>query len=209
MRSGAGVNFLLTIFSKTRSRKAFPACGGWDVSRNVVCALAFLGTMAVVAAPAAAHSTPTESQVALLTVPKVDRLVVLKSQRQLVLMHGDTVVRVYRVALGRYPEGPKVQKGDARTPEGSYFIDARLDDSNFYKAIHISYPNQRDLERARALGVDPGGQIMIHGLANGWSARQLGHPKLDWTQGCIAVTNREMDEIWRLVQLGTPIDIYP
>jgi len=159
--------------------------------------------------PADARQKRSENQVALLSTPRVDRLVVLKAQRQLVLMRGDDVVRVYRVALGRYPEGPKVRKGDARTPEGTYVIDARLGDSNFYKAIHISYPNRNDLARAQSLGVDPGGQIMIHGLPNRWTAYQVGHPKLDWTQGCIAVTNREMDEIWRLVSLGTPIEIHP
>ncbi len=81
--------------------------------------------------------------------------------------------------------------------------------SGFYKAIHISYPNAADVARARRRGENPGGKIMIHGLANNWTAKQIGHPWLDWTQGCIAVTNREMDEIWRLVDTGTPIEIHP
>lgn len=138
-----------------------------------------------------------------------DRIVVVKSQRQMALMRGDTVIRTYRVALGRYPQGHKTEQGDSRTPEGSYVIDGRIVDSSFYRAIHISYPNDRDRTLAAARGVDPGGQIMIHGLPNRWSAGQVGHPTLDWTQGCIAVTNREMDEIWRLVQIGTQIEIYP
>ena len=136
-------------------------------------------------------------------------MVVLKGERKLVLMRGDRVLRVYRVALGRYPKGDKRVVGDAKTPEGSYTLDYRLPKSAFYKAIHISYPNRNDKADARARGVDPGGRIMIHGIANDWTAEQLNHPNLDWTQGCIAVTNREMDEIWASVRDGTRIDIYP
>lgn len=146
---------------------------------------------------------------AALTVGKPDRLVVLKSERKLVLMRGNHVLRVYNVALGRYPEGRKQREGDAKTPEGTYTIDYKLTKSGFYKAIHISYPNASDVARARRRGEKPGGKIMIHGLANNWTAKQIGHPWLDWTQGCIAVTNREMDEIWRLVDPGTPIEIHP
>ena len=107
------------------------------------------------------------------------------------------------------PSGGWTRLGDARTPEGSYVLDYRLEDSDFYKAIHISYPNETDRARARALDVDPGGRIMIHGLPKDWSAIQLGHPELDWTQGCIAVTNRQIEEILVLVDDGTPIEIYP
>ena len=115
------------------------------------------------------------------------------------------------MALGRYPEGHKSRQGDAKTPEGSYTIDYRIDSdrSKFYRALHISYPNARDRARASQLGVDPGGQIMIHGLPTHWSAKDVGHPKLDWTQGCIALTNREMDEIWQMVSDGTRIEIHP
>jgi len=134
---------------------------------------------------------------------------VFKSERKLVLMRGEDVIKVYDVALGRYPKGHKVSDGDQRTPEGSYTLDYRLPRSAFHKAIHISYPNDEDLARATALGVSPGGRIMIHGLPNQVSARQVNHPKLDWTQGCIAVTNREIDEIWAAVDDGTPIEIYP
>ena len=140
---------------------------------------------------------------------KADRVVVLKGERKLVLMRGDDVLRIYRVALGRYAKGAKTRQGDAKTPEGSYTLDYRLTKSSFYRAIHISYPNARVRAKARAKGLQPGGKIMIHGLANEWTARDLNHPNLDWTQGCIAVTNREIDEIWRMVADGTPIDIYP
>lgn len=149
------------------------------------------------------------NQTARLTLPKADRVVVLKGERKLVLMRGDRVLRVFRVALGRYPKGHKIQQGDARTPEGEYTLDFKLKDSAFYRAIRISYPNQRDINNAESLGVDPGGKIMIHGLPNKMRANRVGHPSIDWTQGCIAVTNREMDIIWRMVDAGTPIEIHP
>ena len=138
-----------------------------------------------------------------------DRVVLLKGERQMVLMRGDRVLKVYRVALGRYATGAKREQGDAKTPEGLYTLDYRLDKSGFYKAMHVSYPNRQDIASARARGVDPGGKIMIHGIANNWTAAELNHPKLDWTQGCIAVTNREMDEFLSLVRVPTPIEIFP
>lgn len=146
---------------------------------------------------------------ASLTSGFVDEVVVVKAERRLYLLNRGRVVRDYRVALGRYPVGHKLKSGDARTPEGRYIIDRRLRDSAFHRALHISYPNEEDLERAKFLGVNPGGAIMVHGLADGWTARQLGHPKLDWTQGCIAVTNREIEEIWSAVPDETPITIHP
>ena len=157
----------------------------------------------------AAQAHAASSEVAALPSPKADRVVVHKSLRRLVLLRGDRALKTYRVALGRYPNGRKIRSGDARTPEGSYTLDYRIEDSAFHKAIHISYPNPADRARARSLGVPPGGRIMIHGLPKEWSARDLGHPDLDWTQGCIAVTNREINEIWALVEDGTPIDIHP
>ncbi len=151
------------------------------------------------------------NEVAMLTPVKADRLVVLKGERRLVLMRGARVLKVYRVALGRYPKGAKRREGDAKTPEGTYTVDYRLDSdrSRFYRALHISYPNNQDRARARRMGVSPGGQIMIHGLPKKWSAKDVGHPRLDWTQGCIAVTNREIDEIWAMVEDGTEIEIHP
>ena len=149
------------------------------------------------------------TQTARRTLPKADRVVILKTERTMILMQGDLVLRIYRIALGRYPIGHKQQEGDARTPEGAYTLDFKLKDSEFYKAIRVSYPNQQDISYARARGVDPGGKIMIHGLPNKVPAARVGHPMIDWTQGCIAVTNREMDEIWRMVDPGTPIEIHP
>jgi murein L,D-transpeptidase YafK len=151
------------------------------------------------------------NDVASWTPLKADRLVVLKGERRLVLMRGDRVMKVFRVALGRYPKGHKVREGDARTPEGTYTVDYRLDSnkSKFYRALHISYPNRQDRAQARKLGVSPGGQIMIHGLPTKWSAKDVGHPRLDWTQGCIALTNREIDQVWKMVDDGTTIEIHP
>lgn len=138
-----------------------------------------------------------------------DRVVVVKHLRKLFLMRGPRIMQEYRVALGRYPKGDKVREGDARTPEGLYTLDYKLEDSAFYRAIHISYPDANDIARAEALGVSPGGQIMIHGLPNNKRAVDVGHPTLDWTQGCIAVTNQEIEEIWASVVEGTPIEIIP
>jgi murein L,D-transpeptidase YafK len=149
------------------------------------------------------------TQVAYLMSAKADRVVVLKTERKMILMQGDLVLRVYRVALGRYPMGHKLREGDSRTPEGLYTLDFKLEDSDFYKAIRVSYPNERDIFYARQHGVDPGGKIMIHGLPNDLTAARVGHPVIDWTQGCIAVTNSEMDEIWSMVDSGTPIEIHP
>jgi murein L,D-transpeptidase YafK len=134
---------------------------------------------------------------------RIDRVVAHKSQRMMHLLSGESVVRSYRVALGRDPVGHKEREGDGRTPEGRYTIDRRNPNSKYHLSLHISYPSPADVERARSLGVDPGGDIMIHGLKAG-----VDHPS-DWTQGCIAVTNAEMEEIWGMVADGTPIEILP
>jgi murein L,D-transpeptidase YafK len=135
----------------------------------------------------------------------VDRIRVEKGKRTLTLYRGKTVVRQFRVALGSNPRGAKSREGDGRTPEGHYVVDFRNEQSQFHLALHISYPNADDRARAASEGVDPGGDIMIHG----WG-RKLGQHRLrDWTDGCIAVTNAEMGVIWRLVPDGTPIEIVP
>ncbi|MBK1720296.1 L,D-transpeptidase family protein [Thiocystis violacea] len=141
----------------------------------------------------------------------VDRVVVKKSQRQLELVSGGNVVRQYRVALGGSPVGHKYREGDQRTPEGSYQLNWRNPNSNYYKAIHVSYPSQKDRATSRQLGYNPGGMIMIHGLPNYIQSEGMRrqYANRDWTQGCIAVQNHEMDEIWRLVRDGTPIQIVP
>jgi murein L,D-transpeptidase YafK len=118
-------------------------------------------------------------------------------------------VRVYDVALGEEPVGPKEREGDGRTPEGLYVIDGRNPQSRYHRSLRISYPGPEDAARAAKLGVSPGGDIMIHGLQNGLGWIGALHRTHDWTRGCIAVTNDEIEEIWDLVPDGTPIEIRP
>ncbi len=140
---------------------------------------------------------------------KADQVIVVKGQRTLTLLSHDKVLRTYKVALGGSPIGAKEQQGDHKTPEGRYVLDHRNAKSRFYKSIHVSYPNDRDRQRASQRGVAAGGDIMIHGLPNGFGWLGAAHRARDWTDGCVAVTNAEMDEIWELVPDGTAIDIRP
>jgi len=140
---------------------------------------------------------------------RIDHLVVLKRQHKLILMSGDQVVKSYGVALGSGGLAPKRRQGDHRTPEGPYTIDYRNPASRYHLALHISYPQKSDMLRARQLGVDPGGDIMIHGLGPSFSWAGELHRHSDWTDGCIAVTDEEMDEIWQAVADGTPVEIRP
>jgi murein L,D-transpeptidase YafK len=139
----------------------------------------------------------------------VNKVLVKKEQRRLYLMNGEEVIRSYRISLGDNPEGHKLFEGDERTPEGDYTLDWRNSGSDFYKSIHISYPSGKDREMAESWGLDPGGSIMIHGLPNGAEDMAFAYTGLDWTNGCIAVNNQEIDEIWQLVNDGTPIRILP
>jgi murein L,D-transpeptidase YafK len=145
----------------------------------------------------------------LVASSRADFVLVDKSERSLSLLKNGEVVKSYRVALGSNPFGPKVREGDGRTPEGQYRIDRRNAASDFYRALHISYPHAMDRERANQTGVSPGGDIMIHGMKNdlGWIGRL--HRLVDWTNGCIAVTNEEMREIWSAVPDNTAIEIRP
>ncbi len=139
----------------------------------------------------------------------VDRVVVWKAQRSLILMSHGRSIKSFKVALGGQPLGKKVRQGDHKTPEGTYLLDRRNSHSQFYKSIHISYPNAEDRAHAHKLGASPGGDIFIHGLPNGYGWVGKDHRLRDWTDGCIAVTNEEIDEIWRIVRDGTVIDIHP
>ena len=140
---------------------------------------------------------------------KVDRVVILKKEHKMLLLSGEQVVRSYRVALGRGGLAPKLRRGDGRTPEGTYKIDSRNPASKYYRALHISYPDHSDAERARRLGFNAGGDIEIHGVGRNydWITPDK-HRMSDWTEGCIAVTNREIDEIWMLVPDGTPVEVH-
>jgi murein L,D-transpeptidase YafK len=140
---------------------------------------------------------------------RADRVRVHKAARTLELWRGDELLRAYHVSLGRHPVGHKQREGDGRTPEGHYVLDYRKPDSSFHRALHISYPSPADVASAKARNVSPGGLIMVHGLRNDLGFLGRLHRLRDWTDGCIAVTNREIDEISRVVPDGTPIDIEP
>lgn len=164
-----------------------------------------LALAAVCTACSTTSSTPPEEG-------PVDRVVVRKAARQLELWRDGEIIRRYRIALGSAPVGHKFREGDGRTPEGDYLLDWRNPNSNFYKSMHISYPSPSDRLASRELGYkDPGGMIMLHGLPNYVQSQRVReeYAARDWTNGCIAVQNHEMDEIWRLVPDGTPIRILP
>ncbi len=139
----------------------------------------------------------------------IDRILIEKSVRRLMLISQGEVLKTYKIALGGNPIGPKERQGDNKTPEGTYVIDGRNRDSRFYLSLHISYPNERDKNRAKELGVSPGGDIMIHGIKNGSSWVGDAHAEVDWTEGCIAVTNEEIEEIATLAPNGTIVEIRP
>jgi murein L,D-transpeptidase YafK len=138
---------------------------------------------------------------------QIDGIIVLKTDHKLLLMHGSSIVKSYSVALGRGGLEAKQVRGDHKTPEGLYRIDSRLQASRFHRALHISYPNDADRARARTVGNDPGGSIMIHGIQNGVGWLGAAHRWIDWTDGCIAVSDSEIEEIWKLVPDGTPVEI--
>ena len=154
----------------------------------------------------ARRAFPSETQPAQA---KADRVLVLKKERKLILLSGEKELKTYRISLGGDAVGPKQREGDHKTPEGTYVLDRRNPHSKFYRSIHISYPNQKDRRRAQRLGAPPGGDIFVHGLPNGFGWVSKSHIARDWTDGCIAVTDAEMDEIWRAVPDGTPIEIRP
>lgn len=138
---------------------------------------------------------------------KADRIVIVKSTRTLTLLNHDQVLKTYKVALGGDPVGPKVKAGDKKTPEGEYVIDSKNPHSRFHLALHISYPNGADRERAHKLGASPGGGVEIHGLEPKYAWVGSLHRQVNWTAGCVAVTNSEIEEIYKLVSVGTPVEI--
>jgi tetratricopeptide (TPR) repeat protein len=138
-----------------------------------------------------------------------DKILIEKKERRLTLMAKGEVLKSYKISLGGNPDGPKERQGDNKTPEGTYRIDSRNSDSQYHLSLHISYPNERDKRRARQMGVSPGGDIMIHGMRNGFSWFGEYHTSIDWTRGCIAVTNEEIQEISELVPNGTVVEITP
>jgi murein L,D-transpeptidase YafK len=150
-----------------------------------------------------------EETVFTLRMESADKILIEKQARRLSLLAKGAVIKTYKIALGGNPVGPKERQGDNKTPEGTYYIDARNGNSGFHLSLHISYPNEDDKKRAKKLGVSPGGDIMIHGIKNGFAPVGASHAETDWTEGCIAVTNQEMEEIYRFVPIGTIVEITP
>lgn len=142
-----------------------------------------------------------------------DQIIVGKSQRKMILLRKEKILKQYHVSLGTVPVGKKEKSGDGKTPEGSYFVESKNANSKFHLALQVSYPNAQDLANAQKLGVDPGGDIMIHGFpkdeAYNLLATGLHNTMANWTQGCVAVTNTEIEEIYPLVEEETPIQICP
>ncbi len=149
------------------------------------------------------------SQASPQTIPKADRIVVLKAKRELRLLRGERVLKSYPIALGSHPEGPKRREGDGRTPEGVYVIDGRSARTPYHRALHISYPSDLDRARAEEMGYPPGGQIFIHGMPERFGGADPVRFYRDWTNGCIAVGNAAIEEIWGAVDDGTVITIKP
>jgi murein L,D-transpeptidase YafK len=139
----------------------------------------------------------------------INNILIIKHQRLMYLRSDETIIKTYTIALGKEPIGDKEFEGDNKTPEGKYLINDKTDKSDFYKNLGISYPNQNDIEHAQNLQKLPGGLIKIHGFKNDFEGDQQEEKKKDWTAGCIAVTNAEMDEIYALIEVNTPIFIEP
>jgi len=140
---------------------------------------------------------------------QADHVVITKSERTLTLYAGERRLATFWVSIGREPVGQKECRGDNRTPEGRYYVAGRKQNSDFHRALRISYPSQADVERAREKGCDPGGDIMIHGLRQDWGRKSRLHLLRDWTKGCVAVTNEEIERIWQMVSDGVAVEIRP
>jgi len=150
-----------------------------------------------------------EQKIFALRTEPADKVLIEKEERRLTLLSKGEVIKTYKIALGGDPVGPKERQGDNKTPEGIYIIDSRNSNSGYHLSLHISYPNEKDKMRAKELGVSPGGDIMIHGIKNGLAWVGALHSGIDWTKGCIAVADEEMEEIFKLVSNGTLVEIRP
>lgn len=159
--------------------------------------------------PASTTASTSLSTAHSTELPMADRVVVYKGQRRMLLMRGDSILRTYKISLGLNPIGHKERSGDFRTPEGRYLLTRRNPRSDFFLSIQVSYPNEADIAHARRNGWDTGGAIMIHGLPNQLKHAPAYYESRDWTDGCIAVSNSDMVEIWLLTAPNTPIEILP
>lgn len=196
-----------------RHSPSFAAARSFAAAVPSVAAALFAAAL-LCAPPSLADGLPGAQRASILqpapeTLPVADRVIVHKAERRLLLMSGGNVLREYRIALGLNPVGHKERSGDFRTPEGSYYLTRRNPRSDFFLSIQVSYPSAADLRNARRNGWPAGGSIMIHGLPNELKRPPEYYARTDWTDGCIAVTNAEMLEIWLLTPDNVPIDILP
>jgi murein L,D-transpeptidase YafK len=141
--------------------------------------------------------------------PQADEVIIDKSDRELHLLNNGEIIRTFKIALGIRPEGDKKKEGDFRTPEGRYLLDLRNPNSDYFLSIHVSYPSADDRREAQQNGVDPGGAIMIHGQPNEPKRSETYYKTQDWTNGCIAVSNSDMIDIWLMTGDNVPIEIRP
>jgi murein L,D-transpeptidase YafK len=191
------------------------SCGISPTAERQPLTASLLLAIALIAGSTAARAESPLPSSALLTpsvepaLPMADRVLVNKSERTLQLLRNGEVLRTYKVALGLRPEGHKEFEGDFRTPEGVYHLSRRNPNSEYFLSIQIDYPNERDIARARRQGVRPGGAIMIHGQPNMPRKPRDYYSNVDWTEGCIAVSNSDMVEIWLMTPPDTPIEIKP
>ena len=149
------------------------------------------------------------SSTSVYSEQKADSVLVIKSEAKLYLINNGLTFTEFHVAFGSNPRGHKKEQGDGRTPEGKYILDYKNVNSAYYKSIHISYPNAKDRADARRRGVDPGGEIMIHGQKNGYGRYSFVTQFFNWTNGCIALSDKDMDAVWKAIDPGTPIEIRP
>ena len=166
-------------------------------------------TETIIRKPIDKNAAPLASPAEVRPSNRIDKVLVIKSQRRLELISNGAPLKTYRISLGKKPVGAKEREGDKRTPEGFYWLDWRKVSDRYNLAIHVSYPNISDSARARRDGVPPGGMIMIHGTPLGGEYPEEVFHTLDWTEGCIAMRNTDMREVWNLVQDGTMIEIRP
>ncbi len=175
-----------------------------NVKRKII-----LPCITIFAVPLALYFYAHDNRPAVPAGMTIDRIIVEKAARKLSIFRDGRQLKTYRVALGRNPVGPKREEGDMRTPEGIYKIDSRNEQSSFHLALHISYPSDDDSARAAERGVSAGFDIMIHGIRNGFGWIGAFHRWKDWTIGCIALTDEEIEELWRVTPDGTIIEIRP
>jgi murein L,D-transpeptidase YafK len=149
------------------------------------------------------------SQLLAQNTDKIDQIKIIKSERKLFTYSKGKILKTYKIALGKNPIGQKLKEGDGRTPEGVYEIIAKNPKSAYHLSLKISYPNSKQIEEAKKLSINPGGDIMIHGIRNGFGFVGKHHSLFDWTKGCIAVSNKEIEEIYNLVSIGTKVEILP